>query len=84
MNKFQTMKDLKEEFRSNVLSSFLILIGAIISIIFGNLTKGLFDNNVSVWLYIIACYIVPFIFMILEFWLVARTKRIVKEINNLQ
>lgn len=84
MNKFQTMKDLKEEFRSNVLSSFLILVGAIISIMFGNLTKDLFDTNVSVWIYIIACYIVPFIFMLLEFWLVARTKRIVKEINNLQ
>lgn len=84
MNKFQTMKDLKEEFRSNVLSSFLILVGAIISIIFGNLTKNLFDTNVSVWLYTIACYVVPFIFMILEFWLVARTKRIVEEINNLQ
>ncbi|PGM68889.1 hypothetical protein [Bacillus cereus] len=84
MNKFLTRKDLKAEFRSNVLSSFLILIGAIISIIFGNLTKNLFDANVSVWLYIIACYVVPFIFMILEFWLVARTKRIVKEINNLQ
>ncbi|ACK92915.1 TPA: hypothetical protein QCY18_004362 [Bacillus cereus] len=84
MNKFQTMKDLKEEFGSNVLSSFLILIGAIISIIFGNVTKDLFDTNVSVWLYIIACYVVPFIFMVLEFWLVARTKRIVKEMNNLQ
>ncbi|EEL25814.1 hypothetical protein bcere0018_52080 [Bacillus cereus Rock1-15] len=78
------MKDLKEEFGSNVLSSFLILIGAIISIIFGNVTKDLFDTNVSVWLYIIACYVVPFIFMVLEFWLVARTKRIVKEMNNLQ
>ncbi|MEC2491163.1 hypothetical protein P9X15_24740 [Bacillus cereus] len=65
MNKFQTMKDLKEELRSNVLCSFLILMGAIISIIFGNLTKNLFDTNVSVWLYIIACYVVPFIFMIL-------------------
>ncbi|MDZ4627379.1 hypothetical protein, partial [Bacillus cereus] len=65
MNKFQTMKDLKEEFGSNVLSSFLILIGAIISIIFGNVTKDLFDTNVSVWLYIIACYVVPFIFMVL-------------------
>jgi uncharacterized membrane protein YhdT len=84
MNKFQTMKDLKEEFGSNVLSSFLILIGAIISIFFGNVTKDLFDTNVSVWLYIIACYVVPFIFMVLEFWLVARTKRIVKEMNNLQ
>jgi purine-cytosine permease-like protein len=84
MNKFQTRKDLKEEFGSNVLSSFLILIGAIISIIFGNVTKDLFDTNVSVWLYIIACYVVPFIFMVLEFWLVARTKRIVKEMNNLQ
>ncbi|AXY11247.1 hypothetical protein CUC43_31865 (plasmid) [Bacillus thuringiensis LM1212] len=41
MNKFPTMNDLKEEFRSNVLSSFLILSGAIISIIFGNLTKNL-------------------------------------------
>ncbi|EEK75569.1 hypothetical protein bcere0009_55820 [Bacillus cereus R309803] len=38
----------------------------------------------SLWLYIIACYVVPFIFMVLEFWLVARTKRIVKEMNNLQ
>ncbi|MGQ4286914.1 hypothetical protein ACS4JF_20470 [Bacillus thuringiensis] len=47
MNKFQTMKDLKEEFRSNVLSSFLILIGAIISIIFGNLTKNLFIRKIS-------------------------------------
>lgn len=84
MNKFQTMKDLKEEFGSNVLSSFLILIGAIISIIFGNVTKDLFDTNVPVWLYIIACYVVPFIFMVLEFWLVARTKRIVKDMNNLQ
>ncbi|EJQ72870.1 hypothetical protein [Bacillus toyonensis] len=82
MNKFQTMKDLKEEFRDNVLSSFLILIGTIISIIFGNLTKNLFDASVSVWLYIIACYVVPFVFMILEFWLVARIKRIVKEINK--
>lgn len=51
MNKFQTMKDLKEEFGSNVLSSFLILIGAIISIIFGNVTKDLFDTNVSVAIY---------------------------------
>ncbi|WP_309411789.1 hypothetical protein [Bacillus cereus] len=67
MNEFQTMKDLKGEFRDNVLSSFLVLIGAIISIVFGNLTKSLFDANVSVWLYIIACYVVPFIFMILEF-----------------
>ncbi|MFV1456946.1 hypothetical protein [Bacillus mycoides] len=82
MNKFHTIKDLKEEFRDNVLSSFLILIGTIISIIFGNLTKNLFDANVSVWLYIIACYVVPFIFMILEFWLVARIRRIVKEINK--
>ncbi|MEB9380231.1 hypothetical protein P4J09_19605 [Bacillus cereus] len=82
MNEFQTMKDLKEEFREYVLSSFLVLIGAIISIVFGNLTKSLFDANVSVWLYIIACYVVPFIFMILEFWLVARIKRIVKEINQ--
>lgn len=82
MNKFQTMKDWKEEFRENVLSSFLILIGTIISIIFGNLTKNLFDANISVWLYIIACYVVPFIFMIFEFWLVARIKRIVKEINQ--
>lgn len=76
------MKDLEEEFRDNVLSSFLILIGTIISIIFGNLTKKLFDANVSVWLYIIACYVVPFIFMILEFWLVARIRRIVKEVNK--
>ncbi|EEL73572.1 hypothetical protein [Bacillus cereus] len=78
----KNMHDLKEEFRGTVLSSFLIFVGAIISIFYGNLAKDLFDTNVSVWIYVIACYVVPFIFMLLEFWLVARTRRIVKEINN--
>ncbi|MGH0417773.1 hypothetical protein [Bacillus cereus] len=84
MNKFQTMKDLKEELRDNVLFSFFISLGTLISIIFAHLTKNLFDTNLYVWVYIIACYVVPFIFMLLGFWLVARTKRIVKVINNLQ
>ncbi|MEC5307252.1 MULTISPECIES: hypothetical protein [Bacillus] len=84
MNKFQTMKDLKEELRDNVLSSFFISLGTLISIIFGHLTKNLFDTNLYVWVYIIACYVVPFIFMLLGIWLVVRTKRIVKEISNLQ
>lgn len=84
MNKFQTMKDLKEELRDNVLSSFFISLGTLISIIFGHLTKNLFDTNLYVWVYIISCYVVPFIFMLLGIWLVVRTKRIVKEISNLQ
>lgn len=82
MNKFQTMKDLKEELRDNVLSSFFISLGTLISIIFGHLTKNLFGTNIYVWVYIIACYVVPFIFMLLGIWLVVRTKRIVKEINK--
>lgn len=82
MNKFQTIKDLKEELRDNVLSSFFISLGTLISIIFGHLTKNLFDTNIYVWVYIIACYVVPFIFMLLGIWLVVRTKRIVKEINK--
>ncbi|MGS2748751.1 hypothetical protein ACVAMH_17890 [Bacillus zanthoxyli] len=82
MNKFQTMKDLKEELRDNVLSSFFISLGTLISIIFGHLTKNLFDTNIYVWVYIIACYVVPFIFMLLGIWLVVRTKRIVKGINK--
>ncbi|MDA2637802.1 hypothetical protein PDQ79_25235 [Bacillus cereus] len=84
MNKFQTMKNLKEELRDNVLSSFFISLGTLISIIFGHLTKNLFDANLYVWVYIISCYVVPFIFMLLGIWLVVRTKRIVKEISNLQ
>lgn len=84
MNKFQPMKGLKEELRDNVLSSFFISLGTLISIIFGHLTKNLFDTNLYVWVYIIACYVVPFIFMLLGIWLVVRTKRIVKEISNLQ
>ncbi|QWG92827.1 hypothetical protein [Bacillus mycoides] len=80
----KNFKNLKEELRDNVLSSFFISLGTLISIIFGRLTKNLFDTNISVWLYIIVCYVVPFIFMLLGIWLVVRTKRIVKEINNLQ
>lgn len=80
----KSLKSLKEELRDNVLSSFVIALGTLISIIFGHLTKDLFDTKISVWLYIIACYVVPFIFMLLGIWLVVRTKRLVREINNLQ
>ncbi|PFX43675.1 hypothetical protein COL24_05280 [Bacillus toyonensis] len=80
----ENLKNMKEELRDNVLSSFFISLGTLISIIFGHLTKNLFDTNIYVWVYIIACYVVPFIFMSLGIWLVVRTKRIVKEINNLQ
>lgn len=78
----KNMQDLKEELKGNVLSSLFIFVGAIFSIYYGNLTKDLFNTNISVWLYIIACYVVPFILMLLVFWLVARTRRIVKEINS--
>lgn len=80
----KNLKNMKEELRDNVLSSFFISLGTLISIIFGHLTKDLFDTNIYVWVYIIACYVVPCIFMILGIWLVVRTKRIVTEINNLQ
>ncbi|MGR5992986.1 hypothetical protein ACT7C9_00210 [Bacillus cereus] len=80
----KNLKNMKEELRDNVLSSFFISLGTLISIIFGHLTKNLFDTNIYVWVYIIACYVVPFIFMLLGIWLVVRTKRIVTEINNLQ
>ena len=78
------IKSLKDELRDNVLVSFLISVGVMISICFGNITKDLFDTDISIWIYIIACYVVPFIFMLFGFWLVLRTKRIVKEINILQ
>lgn len=84
MKNLKDLKNLKEELRDNVLSSFFISLGTLISIIFGYLTQNLFDTNISVWLYIIACYVVPFIFMLLGIWLVVSTKRIVNEINNLQ
>ncbi|PEM43678.1 hypothetical protein COF80_12635 [Bacillus toyonensis] len=80
----KNLKNMKEELRDNVLSSFFISLGTLISIIFGHLTKNLFDTNIYVWVYIIACYVMPFIFMLLGIWLVVRTKRIVTEINNLQ
>lgn len=82
--KRKDMQDLKEELMGNVLVSFLISVGVIISICYGNLTKDLFDTNISMWVYIIACYVVPFILMLLGLWLVVRTMRIVKEINILQ
>ncbi|MEB9975309.1 hypothetical protein AB3U43_03930 (plasmid) [Bacillus cereus] len=80
----KNLKNMKEELRDNVFSSFFISLGTLISIIFGHLTKNLFDTNIYVWVYIIACYVVPCIFMLLGIWLVVRTKRIVTEINNLQ
>lgn len=75
---------LEEELRETVSSAFIVLVGVIISIYFGNVSKELFGMSVAIWLYPIACYIVPFVFMLLEFWLVARTSRLVKEINSLQ
>lgn len=75
---------LEEELRETVSSAFIVLVGVIISIYFGNVAKELFGRNVAIWLYPIACYLVPFGFMLLEFWLVARTSRLVKEINSLQ
>lgn len=79
----KNMQDLKEQLGEDFSSSFFIFVVSIISIWVGNSTKDLFDTNISVWFYIIACYVVPFILMLLELWLIARIRRIVKEINNL-